>query len=412
MSPDLSLRPLRPETFAAAAATIATAFAESPEDDEWIERERTVFEFDRSVAAFDGAAIVGTGGVYSTSLRVPGGDLPTGIVTWISVLRGYRRQGLLTRMMRHLLDDVRDRGEPLAALWASEAPIYGRFGFGVAGQGIGIRLDRYAGRFRSDAPSGGTLRAVDLDGARALFPPVYAAAREQHLGMPARTAPGWWDYQVLADPRGERHGFGPKEFAVHETDGVVDGYVVSRIKDGEWEEGLPDGTLEVTELVATSPEGWSALWRSCVETDLVAKVEAWRRPVDDPLIHLLHDPRRARRMVIDELWLRLVDLPAALAGRTWTGTGRLVLDVRDDFCPSNTGRWSLDVVDGQAACVPSDDAADLELDAEGLATTYLCDTRPFALRAAGRLRECRAGATERLDALLGTTVSPWTPEVF
>lgn len=412
MSSDLPLRPIQPEDFRAAASAIATAFAEPDDSDEWIERERSVFEFDRSIAAFDGSAVAGTGSLYSTSLRVPGADLPTGVVTWISVLRGYRRRGLLNRMMRHLLDDVRDRGEPLAALWASEAPIYGRYGFVAAGQWVGIRMDRYAGRFRSDAPAGGTVRPVNVDAARALFPPVYAAAREQHLGMPARTAPGWWDYQVLADPKDERKGFGPKEFAVHETDGVVDGYVVSHIKDGEWEDGLPDGVLEVTELVATTPEGWAGLWRSCLETDLVGRIEAWSRPIDDPLLHLLADPRRARRTVLDGLYLRLVDLPSALGGRTWTGTDRLVLDVRDDFCPANAGRWSLDVTDGRAACQRTDDAADLELDAEGLAAVYLSDTRAIALRAAGRLRECRAGATQRLDAVLGTSVSPWTPETF
>jgi predicted acetyltransferase len=229
--------------------------------------------------------------------------------------------------------------------------------------------------------------------------------------MPARTT-GWWDYQVLADPKSDRRGFGPKEYAIHESGGVADGYVVSRIKDGEWDDGLPDGKLEVTELVATSPEAWAELWRHCLDADLVSQIEAWRLPLDNPLLQLLHDPRRARRTVIDEVWLRLVDLPAALAGRSWTGTDRLVLDVRDDFCPDNAGRWSLDVTEGQATCERSDDAADIELDAEGLAAIYLCDTRPIGLRAAGRLRECRNGATERLDALVGVSVSPWTPEAF
>jgi len=409
---ELPLRPIRPEQFPAAAVAVSTAFAETEASEEWMARERSVFEFDRSVAAFDGAAIVGTGSLYTTSLRVPGGDLPTGVVTWISVLRGYRRRGLLNGMMRHLLDDVRDRGEPLAALWASEAPIYGRYGFGSGAEGVDIRLDRLAGRFRSDAPSGGTLRPVDLDSARALFPPVYSAAREQHLAMPARTAPGWWDFQVLADPPNDRRGFGPKEFAVHESGGVVDGYVVSRVKEGEWVDGLADGLLEVTELVATSPEGWAALWRYCLEADLTDRVVASQRPVDDPLFQLLEDPRRARRMVKDWLWLRLVDVPAALSARQWTGTDRLVLDLRDDFCPANAGRWSLDAVDGHAVCERTDDEPDLELDSEGLAAIYLGDTRPVALRAAGRLRDCRAGAAERLDALLGAALSPWSPEVF
>lgn len=410
MSDELLLRPVTAEEFEDYERAAVTAFGEALPDDD-LPRRLAVFEPDRSLAVFDGSQVVATSGAFSTALRVPGGEVALGVLTAVSVHRGYRRRGLLARMIRRLLKDARERGEHLSALFASEATIYGRFGYGIASQEVNVRVDRRASAFRRDAPSGGRIRTVDLPTARDVIPPVYRRVRDRYLGMPART-PGWWDYQVLADPESERRGFGPKDYALHlNGDGEIDGYAVSRLKPA-WDARGPDGTVEVIELMAATPQAAAGLWRYCLDTDLSEHLRAGHRPADDPLFHLLADPRKAERTTIDGLWLRLVDMPAALEQRAWNGTDRLVLSVADAFCPDNQGHWSLEVADGKGRCTRTQDAADLHLDAESLGGLYLGQVRPSALAAAGRLRDVRPEAAARFDALLGITPLPWAPEVF
>jgi predicted acetyltransferase len=408
---ELPVRPIAPEELAAFTDTGERAFGDDTSQEGYLDRERSVFEFDRSLAAFDGTQVVATSSAFSVSLRVPGGELRAPVITWVAVAAGYRRRGLLTRMMRGLLDGARERGEPVTALFASESSIYGRYGYGVASRESYLRLDRRAAAFRPDAPQPGLVRAVDLAGARGLFPQVYEQAREQYTGMPSRSG-AWWDYSVLADPPSRREGAGAKQFAVHErSGGGLDGYAVWRLKSG-WNDGLADGTVEVVELMATSPEALAGLWRYCLDIDLSERVVASRRPLDEPLAHLLADPRRLRATLRDGLWLRFVDLAGALEARSWAGSDRLTLGVRDPFQSDQGGVWSLEVEQGSAVCRRTTAEPDLELDTESVASLYLGDARLPGLRAAGRVRERTQGAAARLGVLLASPALPWAPEEF
>jgi predicted acetyltransferase len=120
-------QPETPEELRAAMAVAESAFGAAFTDEDW-ERERKALPLQRALAAYDGDRPVGLAGAYEFSLSVPGGELPCAGVTWVGVLQSHRRRGILRDFMRRQLDDVRDRAEPLAALWASEAGIYGRFG--------------------------------------------------------------------------------------------------------------------------------------------------------------------------------------------------------------------------------------------------------------------------------------------
>lgn len=409
MRPDFTLRPVTPEEFPTFATVGEAAFGNrvSPAD---VAREQAVFEFDRSCAAFDGDRLVGTSGVFSTRQRIPGGELDVGVVTWVTTARDHRRRGVLTAMMRTLLEQARDRGEALSSLFASEAAIYGRFGFGAATHESFLRIDRHATRLRPELPSGGTIRSVPLADAAALLAPVYARMREDHTGVPSRT-PQWWTHQVLAESPEPAPGVGPREVAVHERDDGVDGYVISQLRDAQ-PHGFSDRTLEVSELVVLSPEAHTDLWRYCLDADLSERLLAFRRPRTDPLPLAVTDPRKVRGELFDGLYLRFVDLPAALSARAWTGSDRLRLAVLDAFWPAVAGTWELAVTEGRATCARSDADPDLVLDAPALAATYLGDTRPGALRAAGRLRERTDGACARLDRLLGVTPPAWAPQDF
>jgi predicted acetyltransferase len=312
--------------------------------------------------------------------------------------------------MRRQLDDVHDRGEVIAGLWASESGIYGRFGYGPAAGTVDLSIDRARSEFTHQPQRSGRLSLVDKEQALELMPPVYDRIRQGWPGLWGRNQ-AWWKH-LHADLEAWREGASALFFVLHESEaGQPDGYVVYRVKH-DWSSAEPSSTLRVRELMAESPEAYAALWRFCLDVDLIAKIEAWPRPEDEPLVYLLADPRRLHRKVFDGLWIRLVDAPVALARRRYATEGTLVLDVRDAFCPWNEGRYELEGGPEGAQCRPTGREPDLVLDAADLGASYLGGTRLQTLARAGRVHEERPGALSRADAMLGWDPLPWCPTVF
>ena len=210
----------------------------------------------------------------------------------------------------------------------------------------------------------------------------------------------------------KRDGASALFFVIHESEaGQPDGYVEYRVKH-DWSSGDPSGTLTVRELMAESVEAYRALWRYCLDVDLMTRIEAWPRPAEEPLFHLLADPRQLRRRVFDGLWLRLVDVPASLAGRRYAAQGGVVLEVRDAFCPWNEGRYELEGGPDGAQCRPTDREPDLLVEAGDLGACYLGGTRLQTLARAGRIHEERPGAVARAEAMFGWDPLPWCSAVF
>lgn len=406
---DATIRPLAAEELDAFVRSQYVAFGEHARAED-IENERLVFEADRSLGVFDGARLVGGGVTCTFEMTVPGGvPVPTAAVTSVGVQPTHRRRGLLTALMRLQLDDVRARGEPVAALWASEAPIYGRFGYGMAGPVGRFSLERSRSAFAVPVQTRGDVELIDAQEALRRFPAVYEVERMGRPGMMARND-GWWRYRV-ADPEHEREGFSEYFFAIHRTGGEDDAYAIYRVK-ASWEQGVPSGTLQVEELVAATPQANAEMWRYVLDHDLVATIEGWPRPVDDPLLHLLADPRRLRLTILDGLYVRMVDVPGALGARRYGSEGRLVLEVADPFCPWNEGRWALEGGAEGATCGPTDGEPDVALDATTLGATYLGGVTFGALARAGRVREGRDGAIRDADAMFGSELAPWCAAVF
>jgi predicted acetyltransferase len=216
----------------------------------------------------------------------------------------------------------------------------------------------------------------------------------------------WWEQNILVDPEHWRHGAGPKFYAALELDGEVAGYAIYRFKE-EWDEGMPRGELRVLEATAASSMATRELWRFLFGIDLVAKVQHWLHDPATPLFLMVTDPRSLHLRLSDALWLRLVEVETALGGRTYAAEGSVVLDVRDELCPWNAGRWRV----GEAV-ERTDDDADLELDVADLACAYLGAFDFHRLAAAGRVRARRTGALERASALFRTARAPYCPEVF
>ena len=385
------------------------AFAERPRDEDY-DRWAAMFEADRAVAAFDGSRVVGTAGIFTFELTVPGGILPAAGVTIVGVHPTHRRQGILRRMMRLQTDAIHERGEPLAILWASEGGIYQRFGYGLGSLHLAVDVERERSAFRAAHTPSGTIRFVDVDEATRLFPPVYDAVRATRPGFFARS-PAYWDAEFFPDPEHWRRGASAAFHVVHEVAGEADGYARYRIRD-EWEMVGPKSKVVVVEIMATSPAAQLDLWRYLFDIDLMARLEAWNLPVDDPLLLSVAEPRRLKGTLGDALWVRIVDVSSALAGRRYAADGRLVIELSDEFCDWNDGVWELSVENGVPMIGPSTDPADLACDVTDLGAAYLGAFGFRQLADAGRVRELQPGAVARADGLFRTERAPWCPKVF
>jgi predicted acetyltransferase len=408
------IRPITPDEFDAFHLVDQHAFHGSPLTAERRLRILSRFEFDRSLAAFDGSTPVGIAGAFSLRLRVPGAFARAAGVSWVSVLPSYRRRGILRRIMHEQLTDIRDRGEPLAVLWASEAGIYGRYGYGRASWHDTFNIRRGEGALSRDVPTDPELRLrlTEPEEARAELAKVYDTALETRPGFFSRNDL-WWN-RVLDDPEKDRKDASPLRCLLAEDDDGPRGYALySGV--GRWDDDLflPDGQLDIRELVATDPPASAALWADLLSRDLTTTVRAAIRPVDDPLLFQLADPRRVRPAVTDGLWARLTDLPTALSLRRYACPVDVVLDVHDEIFEANEGPWRLQVDEsGEAVCDPVDKAADLSLGITDLGAAYLGGTRLGALAAAGRVTQHRSGALARLSTAMSWDPAPWCPIIF
>jgi len=340
-------------------------------------------------------------------MSVPGGaSIPTAGVTVVGVLPTHRRRGLLTDLMRAQLADCRDRGEAAAYLWASEGTIYGRFGYGLASRIGAVSLARDRAQFAQPFEPRGAVRLVEPGEAARLFPPLHEQMRIERPGMFERSAI-WWETRRLYDDPARRQGGGPLQRALLELDGVPAGYALYRVKP-EWQSGVNTGTVTIVEALAPTPEATRELWRWLLDFDWTSQFSADLLPLDHPLFLLLAEPRRLQFRVTDGVWVRLVDVGAALSARAYAGEGEIVLDVGDAFLPENAGRWRVT----PAGAERTQAAAELRLDVTGVGSVYLGGFGFTDLVRACRADELVPGAAARADALFRTTVQPWCSEIF
>jgi predicted acetyltransferase len=376
---------------------------------ERIERMRQLTEYDTRIAAFDGEGIVGTAGAYALDMSTPGGGrVSTAALTSVAVLPTHRRQGVLTALMRRHLDEARAHGQAIAALWASEGPIYGRYGYGVASFAGEVSIERDRAQFADPSPVPLRARFVDEASALEIVPRIWERAQAEVPGMMSRS-PAWWSVRRLSDPEWARGGAGPLQRVLVEVDGRPEGYALYRVRH-QWDRNIPVGVLVVHEAMGASPAGVRAVWRYLFDVDLMQKVEATHLPFEHPLFLLLAEPRRLRYSGYDALWVRIVDVEAALASRAYGARDSIVLEIGDPLCPWNTGRYRLD--GGERRVLRTNDAPDLRLSVDALGSAYLGGVSFARLVDAGRVEERVAGAVSRADALFRSARGPWCPELF
>lgn len=359
---------------------------------------------------FEGSNLVATAGIISYEMTVPGGSsVRCGGVTMVSVASTQRRRGLLRNMMRQQLDDMHERGEPLAALYASEAPIYGRFGYGIATYEAQLEIDRSRSAFTPGVTPGGRLSLLEPSAALKTFPQVWKVVLPQQPGM-LRLDERSWRHE-LADLEAHRREFSPFYHVLCEVDGQPSGFALYRIKM-EWGPAGPRGKLRVKLLIAASPAAYASLWRHVLDVDLIATISADMRPLEEPLRFLLADSRQPNTTIGDGIWLRLVNVAAALAARRYWSEGRLRIRVHDDFCSWNQGDFELESGPDAASCGSTSKPPDLEMSAADLAAVYLGGNRFSLLHQAGRILEHRPEAVNRADAMFSSDRGPWCPSHF
>lgn len=376
-------------------------------------------EFDRTLAALDGDTIIGTAGVFSFQMRVPGAMAAVAGVSLVAVLPSHRRQGILSALMRRQLADVNERDEAVAVLFCSESGIYGRYGYGRASWQAAYRLQRGEGALAPGAPAdpGLRLRIAEPRSARAELAKVYDLALAERPGLYARTEP-WWD-RLLTDLHSDGGSSRPIRCLLAEDDSGPRGYAVFTSAE-RWDEdaGLPEGVLEVSEAIAADPAATAALWGNLLSQDLLSDFHARMRPVDDPLLYLLADPRRVRSVISDGLWIRLVDVGSALTQRHYACPVDVVIEVADELCPQNAGRWRLAAEAGaapagfRATCERTTVPADVMLPVRALGAAYLGGTRLRAMAKAGLVTEATPGSLAALSTAMSWEPAPWCPMTF
>jgi predicted acetyltransferase len=407
---DIEIRPIDAAEWQRFCRTMAVAYGPGDDDGEDADLAPHV-EYDRTLAAFDGDQIVATAGAFSLQLTLPGlVTVPAAGLGFVAVLPTHRRRGILGALMRRHFDDAQARGEPVSLLYASEAGIYGRIGYGTASDYVEYELDPRRAAFQAAGQGSGRVRLVEGAEALRLLPEVHDRHRRRQPGDVARF-PWLWEL-LVRDPKWLREFDGPTFFAVHEAEpGSLDGYVIWRVQP-RWSGGLPDNLVRVRELIALTPQAEGALWRLVLDLDLAGTVQLGNRPLDEPLRWRLADSRQLRTTrVTDGLWVRLLDLQAALAARGYAADGALVLEVADPLRPGGQGRFRLEAGQAGATCARTDADPDLVLDVAALGAVWLGGMRLASLARAGRVRQARPGVLARADAMFACDPAPWSTTI-
>lgn len=408
---DFEIRPHKPEELWDYRTAVARGFGYDP-----IERpgERELYlqrhEPERSLVVVDNDQIIGTSVAYTFEISVPGGGIvPTAGITDVTVATTYRRRGILTEMMRRQLNDAREREEQLAALWASESGIYARFGFGMAmyHERWRIPADHADFAYQPDVP--GRVRFASATEMRAIAPQIFDRMLRDRPGM-IRRPEGWWNLR-FHDPDHRRKGMSSYYFLVYEDEGKPLGYAQYRVRN-RWSDKKPDKTLVLEELIAETDAAHAALWRMCLDVDMVTTIETEHQPTDDALGLMLADPRWLSRAPFDSVWLRIIDPIKALESRTYEIENKIVIRVRDKFCPWVDGTYEIDGGPDGATVKKTNATPDMSIWDSGLSACLLGGVPFSRLSRAGRL-EAKSDRHLRLaDLMFSNLRTPYCPFLF
>lgn len=397
---DHTTRPLAQDELRAANTLFRGTLHVAPSTDEEWTRTVASYQPGRTLGVLD-AELIGTARSFDSALTVPGGArVPLGSVTGVGVRADRTRRGVLTELMRAQLGDFADRGLVAANLYASEGLIYGRFGYGVATLARKCVVDRRRATVRAEAPVGGEVELLDLETAKARLPEIYDAFGGDRPGGMSRSE-YWWPGLFRQLHRSDS----PVVTVLHHGASGIDGYVVYHSARPN---PVDPAVLRVEEFHTATPEAYAQLWRFLLGVDLIDSIEVSALPTDDPVELLFTDPRAVKVTdTWDETWLRLVDVPGALAARE-RGDTELVIEVTDPVLPVNSGRYLV----SRDAVTRTEASPQLSMGVDVLAMIYLGTWRPSALASVGRVEVADAEVARRADLLFSTRSAAWCGTFF
>lgn len=402
----LTIRTITDDELPAFRAALMSVFGEDDDADPGgADRTRALIPPGQLWGAFDGATIVGTAGTLDLGIGVPGGaTLPIAGLTMVTVRPTHRRRGILRELLRLHLMDARNRGRAASGLWASESQIYRRFGYGLATVHDAIAIEgarnvTFADRWTEASD---TIESIEEERAREVLPAIYARTTAARPGA-LRREPTWWHERRFLETPISRRGASRRRHVIARRDGEVVGYLAYRQRPG-FTDGLPSGKVEIIELHAIDARAEASLWKLALSIDLFPTVTWWCAPADCPLPWMVSDWRRIHRTRFDSLWLRIEDIPAALAARRYSLDGSLRIAV-------DGTTWELVVAGGEGRCARTSGAAQLAMELPTLGSLYLGGT-PASTLARAELVRGEAAAITMADCLFGSVSAPWCPEVF
>jgi predicted acetyltransferase len=365
----------------------------------------TLLEPGRTIGAFVEGQLVGTADAVTSGLTLPGGAVVGhAAVTHIGVLPSFTRRGVATELIQHQLRDIAARGEVVATLRASEATIYERYGYGVAGSTQTVEIQTARAALRPDVGTGGAARLIATAQAWEVLPRIYAENRSSRPGTIDRPDV-WWHGLRLRTESASRASY----VAVHGEPGSESGFARYRPVDTETWFVSDQRTIVVEDFFAPSTDAYLGLLRFLLGLDLIDRVIFWMLPVDDPLPWLLVDRRAARVTAVhDETWLRIIDVQQALAARRYDGDGAVTIAVNDPLLPKNSAAFTIT----PSGATPADRRPELHVGVEGLAAALLGGTTWHSLAAGGLVRAEDPAALTVADQLFAVRDAPYAGFFF
>lgn len=400
----VEIRAITDAEISAYRETMMTVFGADPDADTGGDAQhRALVGPGQSWGAFDRGQMVATAATFDLAISLPGGaSIPMAGLTMVSVRPSHRRQGILRELMRRHLDDARTRGFAISGLWASEAPIYQRWSYGLASYCDIVEI-QHAPNLRFTTRDTDEIEWIDEARARELLPGVYARATTARPGALRRTDT-WWRERRFLETAWSRQGASKRRHVIARRGDEAVGYLVYRQR-GKFTDGVPDGRVEINELLAVDARAEATLWKFATNVDLFPTVAWWNAPADDGLAWMVDDMRRIKKRRSDGLWLRIEDVATALAARGYTSDGSLL------FVVDNDKRFELVVEDGRARCTPTTRTPALAFSTQTLGSLYLGTASATQLARAG-LVQGRPDAILVADRLFSSSLAPWCPEIF
>ncbi len=363
---------------------------------------------DWTFCAFEDGKLATSFAAWPLQMQINGVATPVAGITCVGTLPIYRGQGHLGKVMHRYFHHLHEKGGPaIAALYASRAAIYQRFGYAVVSTRSQYDIDPAYLQFPLTPPAAGTFREATDDEFNVISD-LYNRFKEERNGCIKR-GKGSWLMAILKPPAKPGHQINK---ILYEENGQLTGYVIYTAEPVESTGGMPRHIIRIRDLIWMTPSACTAIWSYFSKMKLADRIIWDRAPSDDPLPHLLLEPRMLHLMSQDGLLGRIIEAEKALINRKYSAKGVLTFEIRDDICSWNSGRWQLEADEGKSAIHRTTATADVTMPISTLAMLLFGQINATEAARMGRLDVHDAGALSAWDRVMHTNYRPFCADLF